>query len=176
MKLSSVVATFMTSKEDVYPYNDAPYTRSGYYPKWLLASSRYKQGQIWRQDGYYVIKCSCLSHQNVQTLIMDGDGLPLPAVFSEVVDSLECWGVTVWSNWLQKSLKLMHEHLKQDNMYGGVAPCKMRVFHDCILLAVHKKAELQFVRASAENIMVLENWNTYFWVRCWEEYDFFYLA
>jgi len=174
MKLS--IKTFMQTNQDVYPYSDVPCTRSGYYPKWLLASSRYKQGQIWRQDGYYVIKSSCLSHDNVQNLIMAGDTLPLPAVFSEVVDSLETWGANYWTCWLQKSLKMMHEYLKEDNMYGGVAPCKMRVFHDCIFLCVERKAECDFVRNSANYNLVLRNWNTYYWVRCWEVSAFWELA
>jgi len=174
MKLS--IKTFMQTNQDVYPYSDVPCTRSGYYPKWLLASSRYKQGQIWRQDGYCVIKSSCLSHDNVQNLIMAGDTLPLPAVFSEVVDSLETWGANYWTCWLQKSLKMMHEYLKEDNMYGGVAPCKMRVFHDCIFLCVERKAECDFVRNSANYNLVLRNWNTCYWVRCWEVSAFWELA
>jgi len=52
----------------------------------------------------------------MQKLIMDGDGVPLPADFAEVVDSLETWGVTKHSCWLQKSLMVMHEYLKEDNI------------------------------------------------------------
>jgi len=107
---------------------------------------------------------------------MDGDGIPLPADFAEVVDSLETWGVTKHSCWLQKSLMVMHEYLKEDNMHGGVAPKKMRLFHDCILQGIQRKAEMEFGSNSANYNKVLENWNTYFWVRCREEYSFFYLA
>jgi len=172
----AAVAMFMDSNEHVYPYSDIPATRSGYYPKWLVASSRNRQGQVWREDGYYAIKASCLSHDNVQALIVAGDALPLPAVFGEVVDVLETWGGSHWSCWLQKSLKLMHEYLREDNMYGGVAPCKMRVFHDCILLCVQWKTEGHFVRNSANYNLVLRNWNTYYWVRCWEVSTFWNLA
>jgi len=174
MKLS--IKTFVQTNQDVYPYSDVPCTRSGYCPKWLLASSRCKQGQVWRQDGHYVIKSSCLSHDNVQNLIMDGDTLPLPALFGKVVDSLETWGANCCTCWLQKSLKLMHEHLKEDNMCGGVAPCKMRVFHDCIFLCVERKAECDFVRNSANYNLVLRNWNTHHWVHCWEVSTFWELA
>jgi len=107
---------------------------------------------------------------------MDGDGVPLPADFAEVVDSLETWGVTKHSCWLQKSLMVMHEYLKEDNMHGGVAPKKMRLFHDCILQGIQRKAEMEFGRNTADYNKVLENWNTYFWVRCREEHSFFYLA
>jgi len=177
MKASTAaIKTFMQTNQDVYPYSDVPCTRSGYYPKWLLASSRYKQGQIWRQDGYYVIKSSCLSHENAQNLIMSGDALPLPAVFGEVVDSLETWGGQCWTCWLQKSLKLMHEYLKEDNMHGGVAPCKMRVFHDCILLCVEREAGSYFMRNTANYNLILSTWNTYYWVKCWEEPFFWELA
>jgi len=169
MKLSATIKTFMQTNQDVYPYSDVPCTRSGYYPKWLLVSSRYKQGQIWRQDGYHVIKSSCLSHANVQNLIMSGDALPLPAVFGEVVDALETWGAKHWTWWLQKSLKLFHEHLKEDNVCGGVAPCKMRVFHDCIFLCVEREARSCFMTNTANYNLVLRNWNTCFWVKCWEE-------
>jgi len=166
----------MQTNHDVYPYSDVPCTRSGYCHKWLLASSRYKQGQMWRQDGYCVIKSSCLSHENAQNLIMAGDALPLPAVFGEVVGSLETWGANHWTCWLQKSLKLMHEHLKEDNMCGGVAPCKMRVFHDCIILCVERKAEQNFSRNSANCNLVLSTWNTCYWVCCWEVSTFWELA
>jgi len=177
MKMSTaVIKTFMQTNQDVYPYSDVPCTRSGYCPKWLLASSSYKQGKVWRQDGYYVIKSSCLTHENVQTVIMSGDVFPLPAVFGEVVDSLETWGATHWSCWLQKSLRLMHEHLREDNMYGGVAPCKMRVYHDCIILCVEWKAEHNFIRNSANYNLVLSTWNTYYWVCCWEVSTFWELA
>jgi len=170
------VKTFMQTNQDVCPCSDVPYARSGCCPKWLLASSRCKQGQMWRQDGHCVIKSSCLSHENAQNLIMAGDALPLPAAFGEVVDSLETWGATHWSCWLQKSLRLMHEHLKEDNMHGGVAPCKMRVFHDCIVLCAERKAEHNFIRNSANCDLVLSTWNTYFWVTCWEASTFFDLA
>jgi len=39
-----------------------------------------------------------------------------------------------------------------------------------------RKAEMEFGRNSADYNKVLENWNTYFWVRCREGYSFFYLA
>lgn len=174
MKLAAAI--FMDSNKDVYPYSDIPCTRTGYYPKWLLASSKNRQGQIWRECGYYVIKSSCLSHDNVQNLIMSGDVLPLPAIFGEVVDSLETWGATHWSCWLQKSLKLFHEYLKEDNMCGGVAPCKMRVFHDCILLCVENVANCHFNANSANYNLVLTSWNTYYWVKCWEVPLFWELA
>jgi len=166
----------MQTNQDVYPYSDVPCTRSGYCPKWLLASSRYKQGQIWRQDGCYVIKSSCLTHENVQNLIMSGDALPLPAMFGEVVDSLETWGGQHWTCWLQKCLKLFYEYLREDNIYGGVAPCKMRVFHDCILLCVEKEAATCFMRNTANYNWLLTTWNTYYWVKCWEEPFFWELA
>jgi len=134
MKLSTTaIKTFMEEHKDIYPYNDIPATRQGYHPKWLLSMSRNKEGQVWRQLGHYVIRASCLNHDNLQNLIMDGDGVPLPADFAEVVDSLETWGVTKHSCWLQKSLLVMHKYLKEDNMCGGAAPKKMRLFHDCIL-------------------------------------------
>jgi len=175
MKLS--IKSFMEEhKDSCYPYNDIPTTWQGHHPKWLLSMSRNKGGQVWRQLGYYVIRASCLNHENVQNLIIDGDGIPLPADFAEVVDSLETWGVTKHSCWLRKSLMVMHEHLKEDNMYGGVAPEKMRLFHDCILQSIQRKAEMEFGRNSADYNKVLQNWNTYFWVRCTEEYSFFYLA
>jgi len=174
MKLS--IKTFMQTNQDVYPCSDVPCARSGYHPKWLLASSRYKQGQIWRQDGCYVIKSSCLTHENVQSLIMSGDALPLPAVFGEVVDSLETWGGQCWTCWLQKCLQLFYEHLREDNMHGGVAPCKMRVFHDCILLCVEREAANYFMRNTADYNCILTAWNTYYWVKCWEEPFFWEFA
>jgi len=177
MKLSTAaIKTFMEEHKDIYPYNDVPTTRQGYHPRWLLCMSKNKEGQVWRQLGYYVIRASCLNHENVQNLIIDGDGVPLPADFAEVVDSLETWGVTKHSCWLQKALLVMHEYLKEDNMHGGVAPKKMRLFHDCILQGIQRKAEMEFGRISADFNKVLDNWNTYFWVRCREEYSFFYLA
>ena len=172
----AAINAFMQTNQDVYPCSDVPCTRSSYYPKWLLASRRYKQGQIWRQNGHHVIKFSWLSHDNAQNLIISGDALSLPAVFGEVVDSLEKWGATHWSCWLQKSLRLIHEYLKEDNVSGGVAPCKMRVFHDCIILCVERKAEHNFIRNSANYNLVLSTWKTYFWVRCWEVSTFFDLA
>jgi hypothetical protein len=177
MKTSNaVIKWFMEKKKDVYPYSDVPKTRQGYYPKWLLTMSRNREGQQWRIIGYYVIKASCLNWENLQNLIMDGDGIPLPADFAEVVDALETWGGTEYSCWLQKVLRLMHEYFREDNMYGGVPPTKMRLFHDCILIGVQRKAELNFIRNTADYNMVLENWNTYFWVRSREEYAFFILA
>jgi len=70
----------------------------------------------------------------------------------------------------------MHECLKEDNMHRGVAPKKMRLFHDCILQGIQRKAEMEFGRNSADHNKVLENWNAYFCVRCREECSFFYLA
>ena len=172
----AAIKWFMEENQDVYPYNDVPKTRQGYHPKWLLTMSKNKDGQVWRQMGYYVIRSSCLNKENLQNLIMDGDGIPLPADFAEVVDSLETWGVSKQSCWLCKALRVMHEYLKEDNMYGGVAPTKMRLFHDCILIAVQRKAQINFGSNSANYNRVLENWNTYFWVRCREEHSFFYLA
>jgi len=166
---AAAIKTSMQTDQDVCPHSDVACARSGCHPKWLLASSRHKQGQIWRQDGHCVIESSCLSHDNVQNLIMAGDTLPLPAVFSEVVDSLETWGANCWTCWPQKSLKLFHEHLKEDNMHGGVAPCKMRVFHDCIFLCAQKEAQSHFMMNTANHNLVLSNWNTCFWVKCWEQ-------
>ena len=177
MKLStSAIKTFMEEHKGTYPCNDIPTTRQGHHPKWLLSWSRNREGQVWRRLGHYVIRTSCLNNENMQKLIMDGDGIPVPADFAEVVDSLETWGATKHSCWLQKSLMVMHEHLKQDNMCGGVAPKKMRLFHDCILQGVQRKAEMEFGRNSADFNKVLDNWNTCFWVRCMEEHAFFYLA
>ena len=82
----------MEEHKHSYPYSNVPCTRQGYYPKWLLAASKNRQGLVLRKTGYYVIKSSCLSHDNLQNLIITGDGIPLPAEFGEVVDGLETWG------------------------------------------------------------------------------------
>ena len=101
MKLSAAaVKAFMDEHNRSYPYNDVPCTRQCYYPKWLLATSKGNGGIPLRKTGYCTIKTSCLSHDNVQNLIMAGDTLPLPAVFGEVVDSLETWGANCWTCWL----------------------------------------------------------------------------
>jgi len=126
--------------------------------------------------GYYVIKSSCLNHGNPQNLIMDGDAIPLPADFGEVGDSLETWGAWHWVGWLEHTLQLMHEYLKEDNMHGGVAPNRMRLFHDVILLYVEREAMFYFPSNSANYNRVLENWNTYFWIRCRETYGFHELS
>jgi len=148
MKLSSTaIKTFVEQHKDIYPYNDVPKTRQGHHPKWLFAMSRNKEGQVWRQLGYYVIRASCLNHENIQNLIIDGDGIPLPADFAEVVDSLGTWGVTKHICWPHKSLMVIHEHLKEDNMHGGVVPKKMRLSHDCILQGIQRRLRWNLVKA-----------------------------
>jgi len=178
MKLATAttIKSFMEQHNPTYPYSVIPCTRQGCYPKWLLATSKNKQGLVLRKTGYYVIKTSCLSHDNVQNIVITGDGIPLPAEFAEVVDGLETWGGIHWTCWLEKSLKLMHECMREDNMYGGVGPTKMRLFHDCILLAVQWKAGYRHFTNTPEYNLALSNWNTYFWVRCRETYSFHELA
>jgi len=177
MKLSTAtIKSFMECNKDSYPYRDVPCTRQGYYPKWLLATSKGNGGIPLRKTGYYAIKTSCLSHDNVQNLIMTHDGIPLPAEFGEVVEGIETWGAIHWTCWLEKSLQLMYECIREDNMYGGIGPTKMRLFHDCILLAVQWKAGYRFYSNSPEHNLVLTNWNTYFWVRCREVSSFHDLA
>jgi len=61
-------------------------------------------------------------------------------------------------------------------MCGGVGPAKMRLFHDCVLLAVQWKAGCRFCTNSPEHNLVLSNWNTCFWVGCWETHSFHQLA
>jgi len=176
MKLSISIKSFMDEHKDSYPCSAVPCTRQGYHPKWLLATSKNKKGLVLRKTGYCVIKTSCLSHHNVQNIIITGDGIPLPVEFAEVVDGLETWGGIHWTCWLERSLKLMHEYIREDNMYGGVGPTKMRLFHDCILLAVQWKAGYRFCANSPEHNLALSNWNAYFWVRCRETYSFHELA
>jgi len=165
MKLS--IKSFMDEHKDSYPYSYVPCTRQGYYPKWLLATSK---------TGYYAIKSSCLSHENIQNLIISYDGIPLPAEFCEVVDYLEKWGAFHWSIWMEKSLQLMYEYMREDNMYGGVGPARMRLFHDCILLCAQWNAGLSHHSNSADYNLVLTNWNTYYWVCCLEVASFHKLA
>jgi len=172
----AAIKWFMEENQDVYPYNDVPKTRQGYHPKWLLTMSINTENIVWRRMGYYVIKASCLNHGNLQNMIMDGDAIPLPAEFGEVVDSLETWGAFHWVGWLEHSLHLMHEYLKEDNMYGGVAPNKMRLFHDIILLHVQRELLFYWLSGTAQHNRVMENWNTYFWIRCRETYSFHELA
>ena len=129
-----------------------------------------------RKTGCYVIKSSCLSHDNVQNVVIAGDGIHLPVEFAEVVDGLETWGGIHWTCWLEKSLKLMYECMREGNMHGGIAPTKMRLFHDCILLAVQWKAGYKFYTNSPEHNLVLSNWNTCFSVRCRETCSFHQLA
>ena len=166
----------MDEKKDVHPYNAVPQTRCGYYPKWVMTMSLNADGIVWRKLGHYVIKSSCLNHGNLQNLTMDGDAVPLPAEFCEVVDSLETWGAFHWVGWLEFSLHVMHECLKEDNMCGGNPPNEMRLFHDIILLHVQREPLFCFPSNSADYNRVLENWNTCFWVRCRETYSFHTLA
>jgi len=70
----------------------------------------------------------------------------------------------------------MYEYMRENNMYGGIGPTKMRLFHDCILLGVQWKAGWRYQTNSPEHNLVLSNWNTYFWVRCRETYSFHDLA
>ena len=129
-----------------------------------------------RKEGYHAVKTSCLSNENVQQLIMAHDGIPLPADFCEVVDGLETWGGIHWTCWLEKSLHLMYEYMREDNMYGGVGPTKMRSFHDCILLGVQWKAGWRYLTNTPEHNLALTNWNTCFWIRCCETYSFHQLC
>jgi len=151
-------------------------TRQGCHSEWLLATSENKQGALLRKEGHCVVESSCLSHENVQNLIIAGDGTPLPAEFVEVADALETWGGTHWTCWPQKSLKLMHAHMGEDNMCGGVGPAKMRLFHDCILSAAQWKAGHRFCTNSPEHNLVPSSWNTHFWVGCRETHEFHDLA
>jgi len=61
-------------------------------------------------------------------------------------------------------------------MCGGVGPTKMTPFHDCTLLAVQWKAGYRFYTNSPEHNLMLSDWDTNFWVRCWETYSFHELA
>jgi len=173
MKLSTTtIKSFMDEHNKSYPYNAIPCTHQDYHTKWLLATTRNCKGLVLRKEGYHAIKTSCLSHGNVQQLIMAHDGIPLPAEFCEAVDGLETCGGVHWTCWLEKSLKLMYECMREDNVCGGVGSTKMRLFHDCILLGVQWKAGCKCYTNSAECNLVLSNWNTYFWVRCRETYSF----
>ena len=169
---TAAITLFMHEHEGVYPFNVIPQTRRGYYPKWLLGMSINTDGIVKRKIGYYVIKSSCLNRENIQKLIMDGDGIPLPTDFAEVIDSLETWGCSKYYLWLQKSLFLMHGYLIEDNVHGGVPPKKMRLFHDCILPIVEWLAKKRFVRGSADFNTVVNNWATCHWVRCNETFSF----
>jgi len=173
MKLS--IKSFMEEHKDSYPCSTVPCTRQGHCPKWLPAASKNKKGLVLRKTGYCVIKTSCLSHDDVH-IVISGDGIPLPVEFGEVVDGLETWGGIHWTCWLEKSLQLMHEHMREDNMHGGIGPTKMRLFHDCILLAIQWKAGCRFCTNSPECNLVLSNWNTHHWVRCRETCSFHQLA
>jgi len=164
MKLS--IKTFVEDNKHSYPCSTVPCARQGCCPKWLLAASKNKQVLVLRKTGHCVIKTSCLNHNDLQNLMMSGDGIPLPVEFAEVVDGLETWGGIHWTCWLEKSLKLMHEHMREDNMCGGVGLAKMRLFHDCILLAVQWKAGCRFHTNSPEHNLALSNWNACFWARC----------
>jgi len=176
MKLSVSIKSFMEDHKHSCPCSAIPCTRQGYHPKWLLATSKNKKGLVLRKTGYCVVKTSCLSHDNVQNIVIAGDGIPLPVDFAEVVDGLETWGGIHWTCWLEKSLQLMYECMREDNMHGGVGPTKMRPFHDCILLAVQWKAGCRFYANSPEHNLVLSNWNACFWVRCRETHSFHQLA
>jgi len=176
MKLSISIKSFMEDHKCSCPHSTIPCTRQGCCPQWLLAASKNKQGLVLRKTGCYVIKSSCLSHDNVQNVVIAGDGIHLPVEFAEVVDGLETWGGIHWTCWLEKSLKLMYECMREDNMHGGIAPTKMRLFHDCILLAVQWKAGHKFCTNSPEHNLVLSNWNTCFSVRCRETCSFHQLA
>ena len=171
MKLS--IKSFMEEHEHSYPYSTVFCACQGHYPKWLLATSKNKMGLVLRKFGYCVIKTCCLSHDNIQNLIISGDGIPLPAEFAEVVDGLETWEGIHWTCWLEKSLKFTYGHMREDNMCEGVGLTKMRLFHDCILLPVQG---CKLCTNSPEYNLVLSNWNTYFWVRCCETYSFHDLA
>jgi len=166
----------MDVNKDVHPYNAVSKTRSGYYPKWLMTMSRNTDCIVWRRNGHHVIKASCLNHGNPQNMIMDGDGIPLPVDFGEVIDLLETWGAWHWTGWLEHALQVMHEHLREDNMHGGVAPNKMRLFYDIILVCVQRETMFCSISNSASYNRVLENWNTYFWVRCREINSFHDIA
>jgi len=171
MTFKAAVDSFIICNLDVYPYSAVPHTRSGYHPKWLLAMSGNTDGIFTRNMGYYVIKASCLNRSNLMTLIMDGDAMPLPPDFADVVDTLETWGAGKYPRWLQQSLFFMHGFIE-----AGVAPNKMKLFHDSILPMVGWRAAQQFGRHSASFTRVLTLFETYFWVRCLECHTFRVLA
>jgi len=176
MTYANAVKAFVEEKMETFPYSEVPHTRRGFYPKWLLAMTGSTRGIFGRKHGYYVIKSSCLNHDNLQMLIMDGDGVPLPPDFCEVVDTLETWGATRYSLWLQKALFVMHGHVAEDNMYGNIAPNKLKLFYDCILPMVGYRAGQHFGRNGTRYNRVLTSWITYFWVRCRETCAFRDLA
>jgi len=176
MTFATAIKSFVEGNMDTYPHSDVPHTRRGFHPKWLLTMSGNKDGICGRRYGYYVIKASCLNNENIQSLMMDGDAIPLPADFCEVFDTLETWGVNKYTLWLQKALFVMHEYVVEDNMYANVAPNKMKLFYDCILPMVGHKTSQFFATNGASYNRVLIQWITYFWIRCRETYSFETLA
>ena len=127
MTFAAAIKSFVEGNMNTCPHSDVPHARRGFHPKWLPTMSGDKDGICGRRCGCCVIKASCLNNENIQSLMMDGDAIPLPADFCEVVDTLDTWGVNKYTLWLQKALFVMHEYVVEDNMYANVAPNKMKL-------------------------------------------------
>ena len=108
---------FLESKSNAPPYNMVKSTRDGFRTKWLLFQVEHIQ--YWEDDvsrersgGGFVLPTIAMSNEKVQEIIMDGSAYPLPDHYSEVVDSVDWLGRSIFPDWEQRLYSQWVHHFK----------------------------------------------------------------
>ena len=131
---------FKKENSNRFPYSEIMCTRTSYHAKWLLFNCK-KQTSHHRPKEFFLLPTATLPLDQVQCLIMDKTAIPLPPLYSEVVDCTEWWGRFVAPKWEQDILEMFHHYLT-DNSFGyDDLNHRKDLFYDCIAILVSKKVE-----------------------------------
>jgi hypothetical protein len=167
---------FLVKKGNVYPYCSILRTRRGFYPKWLLLRSKGDPGILFKGGSLFLTPSCCFPTDIMQSLILTGDALPLPPVFSEVAGCMHWWGRSISGKGYNGVLMTMDAMLNPNKGWFDDEPDKERVFHDCILDLIFNKVRDHHGYTALSHHMVTA-WDNYFRVMfATKTHDYFELA
>ena len=139
---------FKVLNRDVFPYRNVRLTRNSCHCKWLVLKASAPTSN--HAKGPYSVVCrSSLSRHTFNEMILRKDGLPMPDLFGEIIDTLSGW----WhEQWFQDALEYFYN-------FGNHRPLNREmVFLDVIELRAVRLLEMKYIHMPVVMHGVHLNW------------------
>ena len=109
----------------------------------------------------YPLLCSSLSSHHIQSIIVEGEGIPLPSDFEEVMDAMFTWGRSFSAAWYYRTLALMLFFLSMPDLNRNFLNRK-KLFFDIIQSQVVRITSRNVAAGTGDRAAIVADWAFHF--------------
>ena len=154
-------AIFLAAEGDTFPYCDLFKTRNRCYSEWLMLKANTPPAVMFQSTththNYFPIPSNSVDEDTYELLVTSFQAMPLPPVFSHVMDCMFGWGRSIDENWYNRILENMEGYFRNPEWARELT--REQFFRQCIMAKVLPMINQLDHR---DHALVMDSWITQF--------------